>query len=882
MSENNSEKEVKIKRETNRNQKGGGGRIVPLFKEPMNSPYLSNEQKVIHRDRMEEKYGRDIVVDDKTGVPMTYDGQTPVPRGVQPREPLLNLQLYNPPKPTRPPEPQMSFTKMDLNTFMAAAVPSPFMPPQFTQYGTSYPATAPMPPTVIQQYSINTSGPMDNHQKLSMIYEDALPTINIPGKITTLRERNTLTDYIRSVMFSDGDAGDISLEGNSPNSLLSHLKFMDLNPYNTFRFSRNPYKGLPRRFLIYRSCYPIRRDSKTGHVGCARTSIGMNIRIYELPDEAYNPDNYKKEKIDFDMWRDVFYYEFIREEVLRKNMCPNFVGIHGYYVSENSKINFDKIEDIQNTGEKTDTIGFAGSKPPTFIPKKKDSVDPEKIALPHPGSAPLPVRPSEKTPTEKFVAAGPIAPVLAHGAAAPGTMFRMPTPATKGRLNIVEIKPGRTASAMTTAEKLRGKPISTKALVALTESPLYNIVNWASKTYQMEGNIKKMIATGYHNEKIWHSVLFQIMAALYVLQIKGIKFNNFTFEDNVYVKDLALHQTATTYWKYKINGIDYYVPNYGYLVLIDTSFKDFGSTRGALYRGTAPPTTTPGTVVAAPRTSKFFKIQGKIFKETESPSQDETFEHFKKVFDTNNFSKTFEDNGGCKPPAEILAMLEKIKSEYSGMRASKNIGDYIKKYMLRFVHNRTGTYLKETEIPNVRDFEMDDLSPGELVILEVGANTYKFVVYVDEMEHGDIEIIDKRDKEMIITRVNANQLKRYSRGETVTQTYRPGESSLAEEELLETYVIAEETTPVELVAPSAPVSSRTSPTSTASVPGFGLGIGAPTGPTLPRLIGGGSSDTAKSKDSDSHEQVSSESSTVYSFSSSSSLSSIKMSSTTSD
>ena len=28
------------------------------------------------------------------------------------------------------------------------------------------------------------------------------------------------------------------------------------------------------------------------------------------------------------------------------------------------------------------------------------------------------------------------------------------------------------------------------------------------------------------------------------------------------------------YWKYVINGIEYYVPNYGHMVMIDSTFKD--------------------------------------------------------------------------------------------------------------------------------------------------------------------------------------------------------------------------------------------------------------------------------------------------------------------
>ena len=67
------------------------------------------------------------------------------------------------------------------------------------------------------------------------------------------------------------------------------------------------------------------------------------------------------------------------------------------------------------------------------------------------------------------------------------------------------------------------------------------------------------------------------MVALYNLQKEEIYFNNFEVDHNIFIKDLSQHSNLTTFWKYKINGIDYYVPNYGYLLLIDTNFAHIQS-----------------------------------------------------------------------------------------------------------------------------------------------------------------------------------------------------------------------------------------------------------------------------------------------------------------
>ena len=93
---------------------------------------------------------------------------------------------------------------------------------------------------------------------------------------------------------------------------------MDLNPYNSHRFSLNPYKGLPKGFLLYRSCYPIRRDERQDtNVICAPESTGINVRIYKLTEGAYLVNKLSNilDYTDFDEWREISFYEFIREKL---------------------------------------------------------------------------------------------------------------------------------------------------------------------------------------------------------------------------------------------------------------------------------------------------------------------------------------------------------------------------------------------------------------------------------------------------------------------------------------------------------------------------------------------------------------------------------------
>ena len=103
-------------------------------------------------------------------------------------------------------------------------------------------------------------------------------------------------------------------------------------------------------------------------------------------------------------------------------------------------------------------------------------------------------------------------------------------------------------------------------------------MGWASRLYQKDNNIGRMINSGFHTDKIWQSVMFQLMVALYCLQVNKIYYSSFSLDDNVYIKDLASTSNVTSYWKYKINGIDYYIPNYGYLVIFDSKYCDITST----------------------------------------------------------------------------------------------------------------------------------------------------------------------------------------------------------------------------------------------------------------------------------------------------------------
>lgn len=654
--------------------------MIPLYVEPTNSPFIPNVQKHIVQSEIEKK-------------PYQQQSQQPFTRQSQSgQKPLVDLQVYAPPSRPAP-------KKETINPAMYLPIPTqtPFgVPPQYNPMWPNFYSPQLVSP-IVKQYSIN-QGPFVNYSTLSVVKEDSLPAY-FTNTFNTLGERIHLYNFIRSVFIKYHDGEDIDLDGKGKNSLLSYLKFLQLNPYNSQEYPDNPYRGLPDDMLIYRSCYPIRYDGQSNSVQCAPNSIGMNIRIYKLSIGEYNIKKLQQNNFyDYDNWREIAYYEYIREHIIKRKISPNFVTLYGYYIAEKVNIDFTKLQKVKSISSNTQFNVSPCSKPIPF------------------------------------------------------------------NMNI---------------NKSELDAYSGKALVALTEAPTYNIYGWSSRTYSRNGNIQKMINPGYHTSEVWISVLFQLMVSMYILQLHKIAFNNFTVEDNVYIKDLTQHENVVMYWKYRINGFEYYVPNYGYLVLIDTNFKNIEPDHSTLIKHTG---------------NKSYKIYSNIFKDDvydDSSINRLAFESFKTAFNPNSFSKVFTNYGGTPPPEDIKALLEKIYADATSPHANTDIGYYLYTYMASLLNNRIGTYLTELEVKNVRKDDAKPFEKGQIVVHEKPSETYKFVVFV-EQTGSSVTILTKEDPrkpDIIQTTVERSELFNYSRYDTILQNYKPAEANLNEEELLETYVV---------------------------------------------------------------------------------------------
>jgi len=682
--------------------RGGAGKKIPKYQEPKNSPFAIKPTGFKKDNTFTKK-------------PFT---KRPFTKKPFERKPMVNFQLY---EPQRKPPPPRSKKPLDTRFFIPSHTNVPHYPPQFNLWNPNHNLP------IVKHYTITGTGPLADHARLNNIYEDILPEQEINDTFNTVNERINIYDFIRSVYVRQDDGESIALGGKIKHNLLSYLKFMELNPYSTYQFSLNPYKGLPDGMLIYRSCYPIRYNKNTHGVDCARDSLGMNIRIYRLTDEEYNVRQIRDDSYDnHDVWREIAYYEYVRENIIKPKICPNFALLYAYFISEKSNIDFERLNQLRGK----------------YRLNKLQQLQAQSVKR-----------------------KGLSVPINIKGSS--NKLFDIKKPSYMTGGNPEKIK------------KLNLNTYTGKSLVALTEAPNSNLYTWASKVYNVQGNIQRMISHGFHRSEVWISIIFQLMAAMYTMQIHKISINEFSIKDNVYIKNTNKHENMTRYWKYKINGLDYYIPNYGYVLVVDTNFKDIHVPK--LLNINQKP---------------IFKINGPFYKQNtykDEEMQDIIFKQFIDAVRPDTFSNAFTNTGGNRPSEVVINMLQRIQSHAHNTIANttKDIGDCIFYAMKQFLNNRIGTYLKESEIKNIRQNETRNFKSGDIVIHATANNTYKFVLFKNESITNPVKIVTKDDDnaDLYEKDVEIGGLYHYSANSTIIQNYDANKTILSDEKLLEVYII---------------------------------------------------------------------------------------------
>ena len=637
---------------------------------------------------------------------------------------------------------------------------------------------------IIKSYNINVQGMDGNLVKASQVFEDILPDSNIAeNRMVTLSERQNLHRYIRSVIVKRGDGEGVSLNDKKPEllNLLSYFKMLEINPYHYSEITRNHYRTLADNFIMFKSCYPIRVNKKINSIGCAVDSIGANVRVYSMSiyDElafmmSESVGDHQITKLASDLWREIMFYSFTREEILKRKICPHFAFIHGYFIADNNSIDFEKLKSIKND---VNSLNPDGKNANDVFRNKvlKDNFDGMVTTM-------------------------------------DGYNFTIKTNGVKSKLG-KDVETIKFSELTVKKSRLTGprkisyldseydvNMRSNRCIVAVTEAPDMNVVDWSTRTYLIEdGPIRKQINTGMHPDITWKSVIFQIYISFLVMFSKGIVIREFKWEKNIYIK--SLNSTgAVGFWKYIVRNIEFYVPNMKALVLIDSCFDQVvGGYQNDLnvfnfkilgdFYGTIPNPPMFAYPTSTPNMTNFKSMFEEMFP-----------------LDLFNSKSSFKLNGGIEPGPEIITLLADLRrasdtifydaTQNIRVMADKNeaMKELIKPMMEKFgcfLHNKIGTQILEADSGQLFDAgdNINECKRGDLIAVNMStgiSEIYEWAIYIGRSGTGTHSILRfNANKYTIHSDIDRNKIKR-SYG-NVPQQYK-GDSKIAStDELLETY-----------------------------------------------------------------------------------------------
>jgi len=753
----------------------GGARIIPKFQGLINDPGITNDEKkaktVFFKDREQQQQMKERMI-----------------KPEEPPKPIVEMKVMDTILGKKDSKPAGA----PVYPSTTVPMPNPFTSPIASTYMIPWNFNEHNVP-IVKKYNISIQGADGELTSTGEIFEDILPPTHVThNRMTTLGERQVLYSYIRSILVKKGDGEQIGFSDANKGkpeiiNLLSYMKMLEINPYHFSRLTNNPYRTLPDNFVMFRSCYPIRLYKTANFLMCAKDSVGANVRIYgmNIYDELANRLNHSAIRKKFsDVWREIMFYQYIREEILKKKICPHFPFLYSYYITANSGLDFNKLKALKKS----------------YVDKNFEFENSNEI-----------LKNSMFSDTINSM----ITADKTHGLVLSKDKMKdyLATNTSKSAIDKIEKQHKYEYSdnkkvvifdLSNTKVEIDIRSKSSKCVVALTEAPNQNIINWSTRSYVIdEGPIRKQLNTGIHDELTWRSVVFQILVAFYVMDLKRIAIKEMSWTRNIFIKDLD-SDSSIGYWKYKIRGIDYYVPNMGALVLFDSCFDD-------LKDGIGFDNVTNGSNIEFKLNADFFgdseptiKYAGMDLHITKNNINEVLVDNFKRIFSSNVFSSEFSNYGGIKPPQNIINLITEIGNcnyrDHKENGAPDDLADVILSNFKEFLHNKVGKIVTETEKPQLYPYgsEINQCKRGNLVAINFNyeSESYYWGIYIGKNEDadGDHTILTVKTNTLNDTRDLTNVT--IPEGEiarvhgTIDQSFKPDHKIASEEELLETYIVS--------------------------------------------------------------------------------------------
>jgi hypothetical protein len=465
----------------------------------------------------------------------------------------------------------------------------------------------------------------------------------------------------------------------------SFRSYFRIGKFNPYSISQNPYDDLAKGFTLYSSAYPLRLDDKSFRFSIGKGGLNFNVRTYGLTYLDFNFDRISPEINENDL-------NLIRElkyyklvnKIIQDKESPNFANMILYKTDVKTRIKYDKLMELKS----------------------------KKI---------------------------------------PQGMLKAMFSTTRNIKNLTE-KIKRTEEILTLyglrKEDINLEKETDKSLIILTEGPHQNIIKWASPIYNQNGAKKIMAATGHHSKEVWFNVIFQILYAYMVMDKYNVYFKEMSLERSIFICDIYYEVSNTGYWKYIVDNIEYYIPNKGFIVMLDSYYSDLFdvySLKGILDHE-----------FDKEINNEYFKIfSNNLFENNnEGRSENDIKQNIKdgliSMLDPMNLKRIVTHLRIIKPEDEVFDLLEKIVNTLQDN--TKSIKDAIIENMGMFLHNRVGSQLTITERQNLSIIPNRNFKQGTLIVYEERFDEFRWAIYYKP----DTTI----NRHFIIIKVNDNYEKR--------------------------------------------------------------------------------------------------------------------------
>ena len=255
-------------------------------------------------------------------------------------------------------------------------------------------------------------------------------------------------------------------------------------------------------------------------------------------------------------------------------------------------------------------------------------------------------------------------------------------------------------------------------------------------------------------------------------------------QSNFYIKDLNIYGDIKQYWQYTIGNIDYFIPNFGHLVMFDHNYNE---------------------LVDPVNKGKYRIMMKDEFGDVEDEIKSVIISNAIECLSAKSFGSIFTIDGGVGLSENIGNLLNEIEKELIDLREDvKNRkikqdefwGHIICKFMIKldYIHNRVGTPVRDIEYNYIRknDSRPRPFKVGELVIYEEKFETYKILLFIKNINESTCECIGKKlntDLYEIISNVPRDLLYHYSELDTIKQDGKLGEPIIGYEHILERYIL---------------------------------------------------------------------------------------------